>query len=211
MSPILPSQSSNSSGRIESPGENTGYIVDIIDQTPGTTYDAVLDFVFGFYDVPPEWTRKMRLYIKFDRDAKGEVDPDCKDLRKLYRIFQQMGYTKIRDGILKGIGVNAKGKFVDENDKPIKDIAGLLKAISEDKSFLIYLAKDKNGYDKVVSVLDLELDKEKKSSTYAEEMRESYDYWVNQYTNNPKLSTAKTAGYNTDKEEEDLIYVPGEN
>jgi hypothetical protein len=203
--PIIPSQT-GFGGRIQSPGENRGFLIDVIDHTAGTVYDVILDFIFGFENVPENWTRKMRVFAKFDRNMNNEIDPESKDLKRLYRILQQMGFTRIEGGKLSGIGVNEKGKFVDENDRPIKDIAGLLKTLGRDKSYLVYIAKDSNGYDRVIGVIDEELNKS--NDAFAVMMQENYAYWIERSLKAEASDTHTEKGGKSESSNDDLIYVP---
>ena len=81
--PIIPSQT-GSGGHIQSPGENRGFLIDVIDHTAGTVYDVILDFIFGFENVPENWTRKMRVFA--NRSGISKMLQICHAAREHFMI-----------------------------------------------------------------------------------------------------------------------------
>lgn len=162
--PQIPNKLVGGGGNVTSPGMNKCYIQSVADVSSGTQYDLCLDIVFGFIGAPDDWTRRWRLFGKFEKDAHGNIDPNCKDVRQFYTIMAQLDFTEIEfdasgniAAIKSGICLGDKGNFVTADDKPIKDIAALMMTISKDHEYSVLLVKNetKNGeFDKVVIALD---------------------------------------------------------
>lgn len=196
--PYTPKSTSTGS-RLKVPGENLAAITDVTDLSQGSTYDLQMDVEFTFDN---GWTRKTRLFGKFEKDAKGFIVDNDKEVESAYRYLYSLGVTTFDGGNLDGICISEKGRFVHQDDTPIKDVAALIKTLVKSKLFRVYVSKDDNGYDKIIAFCEDSLFAGETIS--ARKAVENYTWRVN------KLGAGKEAPKAAEAEDEDFLFTPGE-
>ena len=173
--PITPTTSTGA--KIKCPGKNIAHMTEVKDISEGTVYDVLLEIDFGFENAP-DWTRHMRIYGKFEKDAKGNINGNDKEVRNLYRNLGSLGvFSRNEDKTIKGVCLSEKGKFVLEDDSPIKDIAGLIAVLCVNKKYELYLEKDAKGYDKIVAFIDKDV-LDNAHTSYYQGVVEDYNWRV---------------------------------
>lgn len=188
-----------SAGHLECPGENVGIIKSVTDQSKGTQYDILLDIVFLFEEVG--WERKMRIFGKFEKDAKGYVESGDRDMEKAYKILTCLGVSNPYDEEQKGIFLSEKGKWVHEDDTPIKDVAQLMEVLTADKLYKVLLEKDNKGYDRIVAILSADLEVSNNNS--AEQARNYYNFLKGKV-----LSPSKPSSPQQMDDQTEFVFVP---
>ena len=197
--PYTPKSTSTGS-RLEVPGENLAAITDVTDLSQGSTYDLQMDVEFTFDN---GWARKTRLFGKFEKDAKGFIVDNDKEVESAYRYLYSLGVTTFDGGDLDGVCISEKGRFVHQDDTPIKDVAALIKTLVKNKLFRVYVSKDGNsGYDKIIAFCEDSLFAGETIS--ARKAAENYTWRVN------KLGAGKEAPKTAEAEDEDFLFTPGE-
>ncbi|NCA97701.1 MAG: hypothetical protein EOM77_06000 [Bacteroidia bacterium] len=198
--PYTPKQT-NTGSRLEVPGENLAAITDVIDLSQGSTYDLQMDIEFTFDN---GWTRKTRLFGKFEKDAKGFIIDNDKEVEGAYRYLYSLGVTTFDGDALNGVCISEKGRFVHQDDTPIKDVAALIKTLVKDKLFRVYVTKDgRSGYDKILTFCEDSLFAGETIS--ARKAAENYTWRVNNLGAGAKDTPGKAeAG------DEDFLFTPGE-
>ncbi|MDD2314384.1 MAG: hypothetical protein PHX12_05910 [Proteiniphilum sp.] len=198
--PYTPKQT-NTGSRLEVPGENAALITDVYDLSQGSTYDLQMDIEFTFDN---GWTRRTRLFGKFEKDAKGFIVDNDKEVESAYRYLYSLGVTTFDGDTLNGVCISEKGRFVHQDDTPIKDVAALIKTLVKDKIFRVYLVKDsRSGYDKILSFCEDSLFSGETVS--ARKATENYIWRKNNLgagTNN--------APEKAEAEDEDFLFTPGD-
>lgn len=193
-------KSTNTGGRFEVPGENLATITNVIDVSQGSTYDVQIDLEFTFDN---GWVRRTRLFGKFEKDAKGFIVDNDKEVESTYRNLYSLGVTTFDGDTLNGVCLSEKGRFVHQDDTPIKDVSALIKTLVKNKIFRVYVAKDGNsGYDRIVAFCEDSLFDGKALS--ALKAVENYNWRVN------KLVGKKDAPKVVEAEEEDFVFSPGD-
>jgi hypothetical protein len=198
--PYTPKQT-NTGSRLEVPGENLATITDVFDLSQGSTYDLQMDIEFTFDN---GWTRRTRLFGKFEKDNKGFIVDNDKEVEGAYRYLYSLGVTTFDGNALDGICLSEKGRFVHQDDTPIKDVAALIKALTKDKIFRVYVIKDGNsGYDKILSFCEDSLFSG--GTISARKAAENYTWRVN------KLGTgAKDEPGKAEAGDGDFLFTPGD-
>jgi len=190
------------------PGYNVAFIKSVKDLSQGTPYDVLLDIVFGFGST--EWDRNIRLYAKFEKDAKGYIEATDKEFNSLCRNLKLLGLqTTNKDGNVEGVCISDKGKFVHGDDTPIKDIAALIETMSKGKTFDLYIDKDpkgKNGkhYDKVVAWIDTAIAQATGTDSEATKLYENFEWRIDYFLKNKGADSDTVV--NSDSE---IEYIPG--
>ena len=198
--PYIPKQT-NTGSRLKVPGENIAAITDVIDLSQGSTYDLQMDVEFTFDN---GWTRRTRLFGKFEKDAKGFIVDNDKEVEGAYRYLYSLGVTTFDGDTLNGICVSEKGRFVHQDDTPIKDVAALIKTLVKDKLFRVHVTKDsRSGYDKILTFCEDSLFADETIS--ARKAVENYTWRVNNLGAGTKDDPGKA-----EVEEEDFIFTPGD-
>lgn len=198
--PYIPKQTTTGS-RLEVPGENLALITNVIDRSQGSTYDLQMDIEFTFDN---GWTRRTRLFGKFEKDAKGFIVDNDKEVESAYRYLYSLGVTTFDGDALNGVCISEKGRFVHQDDTPIKDVAALIKTKVKDKLFCVYLTKDgSSGYDKIIAFCENSLFTGETIS--ARKAAENYTWRKNNLGADAKNTPGKA-----EAEEEDFIFTPGE-
>lgn len=193
-------KSTNTGGNFEVPGENLALITNVIDVSQGSTYDVQMDLEFTFDN---GWVRKTRLFGKFEKDAKGFIVDNDKEVESTYRHLYSLGVTTFDGDTLNGVCLSEKGRFVHHDDTPIRDVSALIKTLVKDKIFRVYVAKDGNsGYDKIIAFCEGDLFDRKSLS--ALKAVENYKWRVD------KLGGKKDAPKVVEAEEEDFVFSPGD-
>lgn len=197
--PYTPKQT-NTGSRLEVPGENLATITNVFDLSQGSTYDMQMDVEFTFDN---GWARRTRLFGKFEKDVKGFIVDNDKEVESAYRYLYSLGVTTFDGDALNGICISEKGRFVHQDDTPIKDVAALIKTLTKDKIFRVYLTKDgRSGYDKILAFCEDSLFAGETIS--ARKAAENYKWRVN------NLGAGANDTPKAEAEEEDFIFTPGE-
>ena len=198
--PYTPKQT-NTGSRLKVPGENLAAITNVIDLSQGSTYDLQMDVEFTFDN---GWTRRTRLFGKFEKDAKGFIVDNDKEVEGAYRYLYSLGVTTFDGDTLNGICVSEKGRFVHQDDTPIKDVAALIKTLVKDKLFRVHVTKDgRSGYDKILTFCEDSLFADETIS--ARKAVENYTWRVNNLGAGTKDDPGKA-----EVGEEDFIFTPGD-
>ena len=192
--PYIPTQPTGNGAYLNCPGENIGFITKVVDLAPGSTYDVQLEITFGFKD--SEWERKLRIFGKFEKDRRGFVVEDDKDLKAVYRNIIALGVTEMEPK-LDGIFLSEKGKWVLSDDAPITDIASAIEEFTRGRTYRIYLDKV-NGYDKIISFCDESLFACEQK--YAKVATSGYQWRIDNH--------GKGSDQSKDQTEDDVVYVP---
>ena len=199
--PYTPKQT-NTGSRLEVPGENLATITDVIDLSEGSTYDLQMDIEFTFDN---GWSRRTRLFGKFEKDAKGFIVENDKEIEGAYRYLYSLGVTTFDGDALDGICMSEKGRFVHQDDTPIRDAAALIKTLVKDKVFRVYIIKDSNsGYDKILAFCEDSLFADETMS--ARKATENYTWRVDKLG----AGTKDEAGKGEEEDPTDFLFTPGD-
>lgn len=193
-------KSTNTGGSFEVPGENLAIITNVIDVSQGSTYDVQMDLEFTFDN---GWVRRTRLFGKFEKDAKGFIVDNDKEIESIYRHLYSLGVTTFDGDTLDGVCLSEKGRFVHQDDTPIRDVSALIKTLVKNKIFRVYVTKDgSSGYDKIIAFCEGSLfDEESLSALKAVE---NYKWRVD------NIGRKKDAPKAVEAEEEDFVFNPGD-